>query len=122
MFGFGKKGAAIDAFADKLIAELRTRFPASKEEDLGSSRMKPARQLGKAAGDLIDRQFAGFVMEHKLGVYGKARLLNRVKWQMREHGYSSDFIDATVSELARSSARPIAAAIAEGARGEKRSK
>ena len=111
MFGFGKKNAAIDAFADELAAELRTRFPAEKEKSLGADKAKPARKLGKAAGELIDRRFAAFIVDNKLCVYGKARLLNRVKWQMREDGYSEEFIDTTVAELARASPSRVAASV-----------
>jgi hypothetical protein len=99
MFGLGKKNAAIDAFAVELVADFVKRFPVEKEEDLGTSKRKPARSLGKAAGDLVDHRFAEFVAEQGLGVYGKARLLNQVKWQMTELGYSKSFIDTTLSEL-----------------------
>lgn len=105
MFGFGKKNSEIDAFGDSLVADLTARFPPDKEERLGSKKVKPARSLGKAAGELIDRRFASFVAEQELGVYGKARLLNRIKWQMREGGYTDEFIDVTLAELARAGAR-----------------
>jgi hypothetical protein len=109
MFGFGKKNAAIDAFAAKLVDEFVTRFPVEKEEDLGTAKRKPARNLGKAAGELVDRRFAAFVTEHQLGVYGKARLLNKIKWQMTELGYSKDFVDTTLSELTVSMTRKVGA-------------
>ena len=105
MFGFGKNNAAIDAFADELVGELTTRFPPTKAELLGGTKAKPARSLGKAAAELIDRKFSAFVGEHKLGVYGKARLLNRIKWQMNEGGYSGEFVDVTLAELTRVVAR-----------------
>jgi hypothetical protein len=38
-------------------------------------------------------------------VYGKARLLNRIKWQMKEGGYSEEFVDVTLAELTRVIAR-----------------
>jgi hypothetical protein len=104
MFGFGKKNAAIDAFADTLIADLVTRFPAAKEKELGGNRAKPARQLGKAASEM-DYGVTVFTAEHKVGIYGKARLLNRVQWQLRDRGYSRDFIETTVAELTRLIAR-----------------
>ena len=105
MFGLGKNNAAIDAFADELVGELTTRFPPAKEELLGGSQPKPARSLGKAAASLIDHRFSDFVANRKLGVYGKARLLNRIKWQMKEGGYSEGFVDVTLAELTRVIAR-----------------
>jgi hypothetical protein len=107
MFGFGKNNKAIDAFADELVADFVKRFPIEKEKDLGSNKAKPARNLGKAAGELVDRRSADFVFQHKLGVYGKARLLNRVKWQMQEIGYTTEFVDLTLAELTRSIARTV---------------
>lgn len=105
MFGFGKKGREVDAFGDALVQELSARFPPQKEQNLGGKKPKPARSLGKVAGELIDRKFAGFVAEQKLGVYGKARLLNRIKWQMREAGYTDEFVDVTLAELTRATAK-----------------
>jgi hypothetical protein len=104
MFGFGKNNKTIDAFADELVVALVTRFPPEKEKELGTNKAKPARSLGKAVADIVERRFPAFVVEHKLGVYGKARLLNRVKWQMREKGYSEAFIDVTMAEFTKSSA------------------
>ena len=104
MFGFAKKNTAIDAFADVLVADLTERFPPEKEKELGGNRAKPARKFGKAAGEM-DRRLAAFAVENKLGVYGKARLLNRVQWQLRERGYSMEFVDVTVAELTNIIAR-----------------
>jgi hypothetical protein len=105
MFGFGKKNAVIDSFADDLVSELAARFPPGKEQQLGGAKAKPARSLGKVAAELIDRKFAAFLSEHRLGVYGKARVLNRIKWQMSERGYSADFTDVTLGELTRVTGR-----------------
>ncbi len=100
MFGFGKNNAAIDAFAGTLVADLTKRFPREKQAELGGTKAKPAQQLAKAVNEL-ERNIATFQQEHKLGVYGKARLLNKIKWQMKELQYSEDFIDATITTLAR---------------------
>ena len=98
MFGFGKNNAVIDAFAAEIVADVARRFPVRLEAELGGSKAKPARKLGKTAGDL-ERRVAAFQAEHKLGVYGKARLLNKIKWGLQECGYSEAFIDATITTL-----------------------
>jgi hypothetical protein len=98
MFGFGKNNAAIDAFAADLVADVSRRFPVRLEAELGGPKAKPARKLGKTSGDL-QRRVAAFQVEAKLGVYGKARLLNQIKWGLKEQGYSESFIDATITTL-----------------------
>ena len=103
MFGFGKNNAAIDAFADGLADELVSRFPPRTEQDVKKT-AKSARNFSNAAAQMVDK-LAAFVTERKLGVYGKARLLNRIKWRMREVGYRSEFIDVTVLELTRATAK-----------------
>jgi len=98
MFGFGKNNAAIDAFAAEIVADVAQRFPVRLEAELGGTKLKPARKLGKTAGDL-ERRVATFEAANKLGVYGKARLLNKIKWGLQECGYSEAFIDATITTL-----------------------
>jgi hypothetical protein len=104
MFGIGKNNAAIDAFAAEIVADVGRRFPVRLEAELGGTKAKPARKLGKTAGDL-QRRVAAFQVEAKLGVYGKARLLNQIKWGLKETGYSEPFIDATITTLASVAAK-----------------
>ncbi|MEO8751331.1 MAG: hypothetical protein ABI624_01505 [Casimicrobiaceae bacterium] len=100
MFGLGKKNAAIEAFAATLVAELTKRFPPGKERELGSDKLKPAQQLGKAVKDLEKKALA-FQQEQQLGVYGKAKLLNKIKWQLKELAYSDEFVEVTTTSLAQ---------------------
>lgn len=113
MFTFGKKTAVIQGFADELVAQLVARFPAEKTKELGTKKAKPARIFGKAVGEL-EHRFAAFVAEHKLGIYGKAKLLNRIKWQMQEGGYPAEFIDITLAELTRAGVKRVAGSPASG--------
>lgn len=101
MFGLGRKNSAIDAFAADVVAEVARRFPIGLESELGGAKAKPARKLGKTTGDL-ERKVAAFQGDQHLGVYGKARLLNQIKWGLKELGYSEDFVDATTTTLAKS--------------------
>ncbi|MFO1303503.1 MAG: hypothetical protein U1F54_07210 [Burkholderiales bacterium] len=100
MFGNKEKNAQIEAFADQLVSDLVARFPVEKEAALGTNKLKPARQLGKTA-NALERSVVAFQAESKLGVYGKAKLLNRLKWSLKEKGYGEDFVDNTVAEITR---------------------
>jgi NAD dependent epimerase/dehydratase family enzyme len=100
MFGSKEKNARIEAFADQLIAELVQRFPVEKEAELRTSRLEPARQLGSAV-NVLERRVVAFQQEARLGIYGKARLLNRLKWELKEKGYGEAIIDLTVAEVTR---------------------
>ena len=100
MFGLGKKNAAIEAFATTIVADLKKRFPPDRERLLGGDKLKPAAELGKAVS-LLERQAIAFQQENKLGVYGKAKLINAIKWEMKELAYSEPFIDTTAANLAR---------------------
>ena len=100
MFGLGKKNAAIEAFADTLVADLVKRFPPAKQAELGGTKAKPAKQLAKAVNE-FERGVVAFQQENHLGLYGKAKLLNKIKWQLKEREYGTEFIDVTMTTLAR---------------------
>jgi hypothetical protein len=100
MFGIGKKNDAIEAFATALMVGFSKRFPPDMVKDLGTDKLKPASQLGKVVGEL-ERQAVAFQQEQKLGVYGKAKFINTIKWQMKEMGYAERFIDVTAANLAQ---------------------
>ena len=100
MFGIGKKSDAIEAFANALVTGFNKRFPPALESELGGDKLKPAGTLGKVVGEL-ERQAVAFQQEHRLGVYGKAKLINSIKWQMKELGYSDRFTDVTAANLAQ---------------------
>jgi hypothetical protein len=42
---------------------------------------------------------AEFQREHRLGMFGKAKLANEFKWQLKELGYSEKFIDIATEGL-----------------------
>ena len=100
MFGFGKKNDAIEAYATALVTGFSKRFPPDMVRDLGTDKLKPAAQLGKVVGEL-ERQALAFQREQGLGVYGKAKFINTIKWQMKELGYADVFIDVTATNLAQ---------------------
>jgi hypothetical protein len=100
MLGLGKSNAAIEAFAQTLVTDLAKRFPPERQRELGGTKLKPAQQFGKAVKDL-ERKVTDFQQEHDLGIYGKAKLLNAIKWQLKDLGYADDFVEVTITALAQ---------------------
>jgi len=100
MFGLGKNTDAIDALAGEVVAAFEKRFPPARQAELGGSKLDTARQLARAVHDL-ENSVAKFALDNKLGVYGKARVLNQIKWKLKELDYSPDFIDATTTNLTK---------------------
>jgi len=97
MFDFGKR-SLVDEFAIKLASELAQRYP-SELENCVPKRRNPQR-LAKAF-DATFNNAIRFQLENKLGIYGKARLGNTFKWELKRLGYPDDFIDLTTSSLVK---------------------
>lgn len=95
MFGSDKR-SMIDEFALKLAADLAQRYPAELENT--KPRKRNPQRLAKAFDDTFNRAI-DFQREEKLGIYGKARLGNTFKWELRRLGYPDDFIDLTTRSL-----------------------
>jgi hypothetical protein len=47
-----------------------------------------------------------FQREHNLGIYGKARLGNTFKWELKEMGYQNEFVNEATKGLLVSLNRP----------------
>ncbi len=94
---FGKvNNEDLDKFSKSLARELARQFEA--ENDLEELNKKAKRKLGKAL-DKIYLKAIDFQLEHKLGVYGRARLGNTFKWELKELGYRKAFIDEATKGL-----------------------
>jgi len=85
----------VDEFADSIVAALRERVPPS---GVGASAGKEMEKLRKSFGQLIAR-IDGFCQMHRMNLYTKARLGNRVKWALRDAGYSQTFVDTFTQEV-----------------------
>lgn len=78
-------------FAQEIVGEINKLFP-------------PEHQKGKAIPTKIyQKKFAGLIVrirtfgsKHKLNIYKKAKLLNTVKWEMREAGHEEDVINNVI--------------------------
>jgi hypothetical protein len=105
MFGLFKNNAEIDAFAVETCRDLNQRFPRAREEELGD-RNKAGKALGKALDDMQAR-FIQFQHERDLSVYGKARLLQAVREELRRLQYSDKFIQAITELLVPATAAKV---------------
>jgi len=85
----------VDAFADGVVADLVKRVPPSS---IGGAAKKAAERL-KSTHDMVFARAEAFARAQRLNLYKKARLGNRVKWALKEAGYSEEFVDALTYEL-----------------------
>jgi hypothetical protein len=97
MFGFGRKNALIDTCALEIANAIAQRFPPAMEAS--GAQKKVQEKLSKALDQARTRALA-FQREQGLGVYGKARLFSTLKGELQKLGYSTVFVDSTISSLA----------------------
>ena len=84
---------AVVAFADEAVREIREALPPGEapKRVRGDKRAKRLeRVIGKAQR---------FAAENKLNAYKKAKLVNTLRWSLKEAGYPDEFIDDITSLL-----------------------
>lgn len=86
----------LDEFSKSLAQELAQQHQVERQDEVLNK--KAQRKLGKAL-DKIYLKAADFQTEHKLGIYGKARLGNTFKWELKELGYKEVFVDEATKGL-----------------------
>ena len=85
----------IEEFATTLASDLGRRFPPASEK-----RTDPgAKQQLKVILDGLAARAVRFHGEHKLGIYGKAKLGNVFRWKLQELGYSTDLCERATKEI-----------------------
>ena len=102
MFGFGtKKNTRIDEFGVQLAKEFARRCPL--EPRAPSTKKRGTEKYAKAIDHSVNLAVA-FQRDNRLGVYGKARLFNTFKWELKRLGYPDDLIDNTTAAVLNFSA------------------
>lgn len=96
MFGNWFNCKEIDELIDSIVADLVSKFPPAGLE--GTSPEKAAKRLKDVHNAVFNRMDA-FARSHPLNVYKRAHLGNRLKWSLRDAGYSPEFADALTSEF-----------------------
>jgi hypothetical protein len=97
MAWFGSVSSAqVDEFAKSLARELARDYPPAldKEGDKASWERKLALVLQGIFGRARE-----FRVEHKLGLYKKARLANTFRWELKEIGYNPQFVEKATEGL-----------------------
>jgi hypothetical protein len=89
------KRKEIEEFATVLAVDLGRRFPPASEARTD----KGAQQQVKVILDGLSARAVRYHAEHKLGIYGKAKLGNVFKWKLKEIGYSEPFIERATKEI-----------------------
>lgn len=94
-FGFFSR-KYISEFATALANTLAKRYPPAL--DVNPEKKISQARLTKVLEETLV-QAAEFQREHKLGVFGKAKLGNEFKWQLKELGYTEKFIEVATEGL-----------------------
>ena len=95
MLWFGAKGRKLKEFAVRLADDLVTQLPAGGED---AAARKQQTRAKKALGRVYS-QARTFAMENRLGIYGRAKLANEFKWELKSRGYDAVTIDNITKEL-----------------------
>jgi hypothetical protein len=104
----------ITEFAKGLAGNLSKRYPSAL--DVNPEKKVSEARLSKVLEDTL-AQAVDFQKEHKLGLFGKAKLGNEFKWQLKELGYTERFIDLATEGLMVYLSRGSAAAEAQDKKG-----
>jgi len=82
------------SFAHETVREINRLFPPSEQK----GKAIPTKEFQKKFDGLVTRSRA-FVLKNKLNIYQKAKLLNTIKWEMRDAGHDESVIDEFISFL-----------------------
>jgi hypothetical protein len=85
---------AVD-FGRTIARDINRILPSTKREGRPISPKKEQKKL-----DGILHRTRTFGQQHRLNVYKKAKLLNTVKWELRDAGHDAKLIDEIIAMLA----------------------
>lgn len=95
---FFKTNKVTDEFARQLAVDLAKRYPVAV--DLDATKKRNPSRLANAFDSTFNRAI-NFQLEHKLGVYGKAKLIAAYKSELEALGYPNDFVDLATSAMTK---------------------
>jgi hypothetical protein len=82
-------------FAREIVREINRLFPPQDQK----GKTIPAKTYQKKFDSLITR-IRTFSLKHKLNIYKKAKLLNAIKWEMKDAGHEEVIINEFISFIA----------------------
>lgn len=95
LFG-GVSGKQIDEFAKTLAESVAKRYPPAL--DKAAAKKMSVNRITKVLEDAYDRAVE-FQRDNRLSVYKKARLGNSFRWELKDLGYSSGFVEVATEGL-----------------------
>ena len=82
-------------FAHEIVREVNRLFPPAEQK----GKAIPAKAYQRKFDSLIVR-VRTFSSKHRLNIYKKAKLLNTIKWEMRDAGHEEIVVNEFISFLA----------------------
>jgi hypothetical protein len=79
-------------FAKEIVRDINRLFPPTEQK----GKPIPAKEYKKKFDSLVTRTRA-FSLKHKLNIYKKAKLLNTIKWEMKDAGHEKVIINEFIS-------------------------
>lgn len=92
LFSSGKTST----FAKELAENLAKRYPPAL--DINPEKRVSEARLTRVLEETLTKA-VDFQRENKLGMFGKAKLGNEFKWQLKELGYTDRFIETAIEGL-----------------------
>lgn len=96
MLSFFGKGKLAKEFANLLAQELAKRYPPAIEKGIG--RKISEKGLSNILEDIYGKAVE-FKRSNRLGIYATARLGNVFRWELKELGYSDQFVEMATEGL-----------------------
>lgn len=90
------RGSSANDFAKQLALDLSAHYPPSLDQS--PQKRVSVNRMTRILEDAFSRA-ESFKNEQRLGWLGKARLGNSFRWELKELGYSSDFIEMATEGL-----------------------
>jgi hypothetical protein len=82
-------------FAQAIVREINRLFPPADRK----GKAIPKKEYQRRFDSLIAR-IRTFSLEHELNIYKKAKLLNTIKWELKDAGHEEAFISEFISFIA----------------------
>jgi len=82
-------------FAQEIVREINRLFPPAERK----GKAIPKKEYQRKFDSLIVR-IRTFSLKHKLNIYKKAKLLNTIKWEMKDAGHEEVIISEFISFIA----------------------
>ena len=90
------RGSSANDFAKQLALDLSAHYPPSLDQS--PQKRVSVNRMTRILEDAFSRA-ESFKNEQRLGWLGKARLGNSFRWELKDLGYSSDFIEMATEGL-----------------------